>query len=122
MLEYQRLTALANSLLRHIKPHFGHTKLVRAAIPDLTKFEVRREPRDLYDLWTLAARNLISDPWEIARPLQTKLESREGRAEDDLEELLRNAEAGLRARWGSRLGQQVNKCRNCLNLRSAFAT
>jgi len=27
------------SLLRHIKAHFGHTKLVRAAIPDLTKFE-----------------------------------------------------------------------------------
>ena len=71
--------------------------------------KVRREPRDLYDLWTLGARNLISDPWEIARPLQTKLESREGRAEDDLEELLRNAEAGLRARWGSRLGQQVQE-------------
>src|SRR5207302_7026618 len=33
MLEYQRLTALANSLPSHIKAQFGHSNVVRVPIP-----------------------------------------------------------------------------------------
>ena len=45
MLEYQRLTAFANSLPSHIKAQFGHTKSVRVAIPDFVKFEPYLAPQ-----------------------------------------------------------------------------